>query len=79
MTRVQFGWSLPGGPSGGMSRNAYMEGVQKGFELIKGHFDSFWFVDHLQSEHNALLSFRERFTVLPAKHGRLTMCILVRY
>ena len=32
-----------------------MEGVQKGFELIKGHFDSFWFVDHLQSEDDPLL------------------------
>src|SRR5438067_5339904 len=48
MTRVQFGWSLPSGPPEGMSRNAYMEDVHKGFELIKRHFDSFWFVDHLQ-------------------------------
>ncbi len=39
MTRIQFGWSLPSGPPEGMSRNAYMEGVQKGFELIKGHLD----------------------------------------
>ncbi len=35
MTRIQFGWSLPSGPPQGMSRNAYMEGVHKGFELIK--------------------------------------------
>jgi hypothetical protein len=55
MTRVQFGWSLPSGPLAGMSRNAYMEGVQKGFELIKGHFDSFWFTDHLQADNNPLL------------------------
>jgi hypothetical protein len=55
MTRIQFGWSLPSGPLEGMSRNAYMEGVQKGFELIKGHFDSFWFVDHLQQERLVLV------------------------
>jgi len=55
MTRIQFGWSLPSGPPQGMSRNAYMDSVYKGFELIKGHFDSFWFVDHLQSDNNPLL------------------------
>ncbi len=37
-----------------MSQYAYMEGVQKGFELIKGHFDSFRFVDHLQSDNDPL-------------------------
>jgi len=40
MTRIQFGWSVPNGPRKGMSRNSYMQSVQKGFELIKGHFDS---------------------------------------
>jgi hypothetical protein len=34
MTRIQFGWTLPGGPPQGMSRKAYMEEVQKGFDLI---------------------------------------------
>ena len=60
MTRIQFGWSLPSGPPQGMSRNAYMEGVHKGFELIKGHFDSFWFVDH----YNLIL-------ILSSKGGQL--------
>ena len=41
MTRIQFGWSVPSGLPQGMSRGAYMDSVQKGFELIKGHFDSF--------------------------------------
>src|SRR5438309_11118936 len=50
MTRIQFGWSLASGPREGMSRNAYMVDVQRGFELMKGHFDSFWFVDDLQSD-----------------------------
>lgn len=34
MTRIQFGWSVPNGPRKGMSRNTYMQSVQKGFELI---------------------------------------------
>ncbi len=36
MTRIQFGWSLPSGPPQGMSRNAYMDGVQKGFLTPSG-------------------------------------------
>jgi hypothetical protein len=38
MTRIQFGWSLPSGPPEGISRNAYMEGVQKGFEADQRAF-----------------------------------------
>ncbi len=55
MTRVQFGWALPGRPPRGMRRDVYMEGVQRGFEVIRGSFDSFWFVDHLQEDDSALL------------------------
>ena len=72
MTRVQFGWSLPSGPLAGMSRNAYMEGVQKGFELIKGHFDSFWFTDHLQADNNPLLEGWTVPTYFAALHPEFT-------
>jgi len=72
MTRIQFGWSLPSGPPEGMSRNAYMESVQKGFELIKGHFDSCWFVDHLQSENDPLLEGWTALTYFAALHPELT-------
>ena len=71
MSRVQFGWSLPGGPFEGMSRDAYMEGVKKGFELIKGHFDSFWFVDHLQSGGDALLEGWTALTYFAGIHPEL--------
>src|SRR5438067_7457402 len=72
MTRVQFGWSLPSGPPEGMSRNAYMECVQRGFEVIKGHFDSFLFVDHLQSENDPLLEGWTALTYFAALHPELT-------
>src|SRR5579872_463808 len=67
MTRVQFGWSLPG-PRAGMSRNAYMEGVQKGSDLIKGHFDSLWFTDHLQYDNAPLLEGWTALTYFAALH-----------
>lgn len=70
MTRVQFGWTLPSSPR--MSRNAYMEGVQRGFEVIKGHFDSFWFVDHLQSDKNAQLEGWTALTYFAAMQPEFT-------
>ena len=72
MTRIQFGWSLPSGPPEGMSRHAYLEGVQKGFELIKGHFDSLWFVDHLQSDNDPLLEGWTALTYFAALHPEFT-------
>jgi len=79
MTRIQFGWSLPSGPPEGMSRNVYMESVQKGFELIKGHFDSFWFVDHLQSGNDPLLEGWTALTYFAGMHpefmfGHVVLC-----
>src|SRR5947207_14325282 len=72
MTRVQSGWSPPSGPLAGMSRNAYMEGVQKGFELIKGHFDSFWFTDYVQADNNPLLEGWTVPTYFAALHPEFT-------
>ena len=79
MTRVQFGWALPSSPPEGMSREAYVEGVQEGFELIKGHFDSFWFVDHLQAGDAALLEGWTALTYFAGLHpefmfGHAVLC-----
>jgi len=58
MTRIQFGWSLPSGPLEGMSRNAYMEGVQKGILTHSGLLTiynrnvSCWFAASDQAEKN---------------------------
>src|SRR5947208_2473767 len=55
-----------------MRRNADMEGVQKGFELIKGLFDSFWFTDHLQADNNPLLEGWTVPTYFAALHPEFT-------
>lgn len=68
MTRVDFGWSLPSLLRTGMSRDVYMEGVQKGSELIKGHFDSLWFTDHLQYDNAPLLEGWTALTYFAALH-----------
>ena len=72
MTRVQLGWSLPALLRGGISRNVYMESVQRGLELITGHFDSYWFTDHLQYDNAPLLEGWTAATYFAARHPELT-------
>src|SRR5689334_4171455 len=71
MMRVQFGWSLPALLRSGMSRDVYLEGVRKGFELITGQFDSYWFTDHLQYDNAPLLEGWTALTYFAAQHPEL--------
>ncbi len=48
MTHIQFGWSVPAGAREKELRSSYLADVQRGLDLIEGHYDSAWFVDHLQ-------------------------------
>jgi alkanesulfonate monooxygenase SsuD/methylene tetrahydromethanopterin reductase-like flavin-dependent oxidoreductase (luciferase family) len=72
MARVEFGWSLPALLRAGISRDVYMEGVKKGSELIKGHFDSLWFTDHLQYDNAPLLEGWTALTYFAAQHPEFT-------
>ncbi len=48
MTHIQFGWSVPAGAREKELRSSYLADVQRGLDLVEGHYDSAWFVDHLQ-------------------------------
>ena len=50
MADIQFGWSMPGGPRAASQRVSYVADLQRGLELIAGHYDSAWMIDHLQEE-----------------------------
>jgi alkanesulfonate monooxygenase SsuD/methylene tetrahydromethanopterin reductase-like flavin-dependent oxidoreductase (luciferase family) len=54
-SRIQFGWTLPSSPRTQGSREAFLTSVNQGFELVKGHFDSAWIIDHLQTQAQPLL------------------------
>src|SRR5690348_17020121 len=54
-SRIQFGWTLPSSPGTQASREAFLTSVNQGFELVKGHFDSAWIIDHLQTQAHPLL------------------------
>ncbi len=47
MPRIQFGWSLPSGMRDKSRLAEYLPAVQRGFDLVRGQFDSAWFIDHL--------------------------------
>jgi len=71
MSHIQFGLSLPAGARKGMSHEMYLANVRKALEFVTGHFDSAWFVDHLQYEDNQMLEGWTALTYLAALHPQL--------
>lgn len=61
MPRIQFGLTIPVRPPQDMPREIFVNTVQKGLELVSGHFDSAWIVDHLQDN---MLPYLESWTAL---------------
>lgn len=55
MSKVQFGWVLPIGSGDYLQGSEYLAEIQRGFNTIQGHFDSAWFIDHLQFDDSYLL------------------------
>jgi alkanesulfonate monooxygenase SsuD/methylene tetrahydromethanopterin reductase-like flavin-dependent oxidoreductase (luciferase family) len=78
-SHIQFGWALPSGPRTSVSRKAFLASVEQGFELVKGHFDSAWIIDHLQYEAQPLLEAWTALTYFAALHrefdfGNVVLC-----
>jgi alkanesulfonate monooxygenase SsuD/methylene tetrahydromethanopterin reductase-like flavin-dependent oxidoreductase (luciferase family) len=50
MAKIQFGWSLPNGAREPEQRATYLADVERGLDLVRGHYDSAWMTDHLMFE-----------------------------
>ncbi|HZS76821.1 MAG TPA: LLM class flavin-dependent oxidoreductase [Ktedonobacteraceae bacterium] len=79
MTKVQFGWSMASGPRNMAEAQTYMADLQRGLELISGHFDSAWMVDHLQYDDSNLMEGWTAITYMSAlaptlKFGNIVLC-----
>lgn len=79
MTKVQFGWSMASGPRNAAEAPTYMADLQRGLELISGHFDSAWMVDHLQYDDSNLMEGWTAITYMSAlaptlKFGNIVLC-----
>jgi alkanesulfonate monooxygenase SsuD/methylene tetrahydromethanopterin reductase-like flavin-dependent oxidoreductase (luciferase family) len=48
MGKVQFGLIVPGDALDKSRRHLYMDDVARLLDYVKGHYDSAWFIDHLQ-------------------------------
>jgi alkanesulfonate monooxygenase SsuD/methylene tetrahydromethanopterin reductase-like flavin-dependent oxidoreductase (luciferase family) len=82
MTQVQFGWNVPSG-STELPQQAFLAGLRAGLDTIAGHFDSVWYMDHVQSGTNPILEGWTTLTYLAAlrpelRYGHLVLCQLFR-
>ena len=48
MSTIQFGFVLPSEGRDKQNRPTLVEDMNKALDLITGHFDSAWMIDHLQ-------------------------------
>jgi alkanesulfonate monooxygenase SsuD/methylene tetrahydromethanopterin reductase-like flavin-dependent oxidoreductase (luciferase family) len=79
MSRIQFGGSVARGARDKVRRSTYLADVGRGFDLVRGHFDSAWFTDHLQYENQDVLEGWTALTYLAAQHpefqfGHAVLC-----
>ncbi len=77
--KIQFGWSIPSGAREKANRGSYVADVRRGLELVSGHFDSVWFVDHLQFDDNDLMEAWTALTYFSAlypqfQYGNAVLC-----
>jgi alkanesulfonate monooxygenase SsuD/methylene tetrahydromethanopterin reductase-like flavin-dependent oxidoreductase (luciferase family) len=71
MRPVQFGLMMPGGPSSKASRATFVADLDRALDLVAGHFDSAWMVDHLQFGDADVLEGFTSLTYMAARHARL--------
>ncbi len=71
MTAIQFGLVLPSEGSNRENRPTLVEDLNKALNLIVGHFDSAWMVDHLQFGDIDVLEGFTALTYLSALHPKL--------
>ncbi|MGA7732217.1 MAG: LLM class flavin-dependent oxidoreductase [Chloroflexia bacterium] len=68
MTRIQFGWTMPSGMPEKSMRGEHLAVIDRGLNMVKGRFDSAWFVDHLQFDDRDVLEGWSAVTYLAALH-----------
>lgn len=71
MTTVQFGFILPGEVRDKQNRPTLVEELNSALDLITGHFDSAWMIDHLQFGDSDVLESFTTLTYLSALHPQL--------
>src|SRR6478736_3056258 len=71
MTGVQFGFCMPVGARDVARRATFVEDLNRALNLVEGHFDSAWFIDHLQDGQADMLEGFTALAYMAALHPRL--------
>lgn len=71
MARVQFGFCMPAESRDRGRRATWVEDMDRALELVTGHFDSAWFVDHLQFDETDVLEGFTALSYMAARHPQL--------
>jgi alkanesulfonate monooxygenase SsuD/methylene tetrahydromethanopterin reductase-like flavin-dependent oxidoreductase (luciferase family) len=72
MTRIQFGFTMPYGARDTARRPTFVEDLNRALDLVAGHFDSAWSIDHLLPDDADMLEGFTTLTFMAARHPELT-------
>lgn len=71
MADIQFGFIMPADALPKAKRGTYLRDLDAALELVSGHFDSAWSIDHLQFGDQDLMEGWTLLTYMAARHQRL--------
>jgi alkanesulfonate monooxygenase SsuD/methylene tetrahydromethanopterin reductase-like flavin-dependent oxidoreductase (luciferase family) len=71
MTRIQFGFCMPADKLDKQRRATFNEDLNRALELVTGHFDSAWVIDHLQFGGDDMLEGFTALSYMAALHPQL--------
>jgi len=72
MTRIQFGFCIPADKLDKQRRATFNEDLNRALDLVTGHFDSAWVIDHLQFGNDDMLEGFTALSYMAALHPQLT-------
>lgn len=71
MNHIQLGFTMPGDALDKARRATFVEDLNRALDLVTGHFDSAWLIDHLQFGDADVLEGWTALTYMAALHPRL--------
>jgi len=71
MSQIQFGFTMPADQLDKTQRATYVADLNRALTLISGHFDSAWFIDHLQAGDEDMLEGFTALSYMAALHPQL--------
>src|SRR5258706_3524197 len=72
MTRIHFGFGMPADQLDKQRRTTFSADLNRALELVTGHFDSAWIIDHLQFGTDDILEGVTALSSMAALHPQLT-------